>query len=54
MVVKDKLANYMNKKFESSDICEFSINIIMDYEKNVEVRHLNSVVLQYDRKLKSA
>lgn len=45
MVVKNTLAKCINKKFENSDICEFSINITMDYEKNVEVSDSNSFVL---------
>lgn len=34
---KGKLAAYLNKTFENSDICEFSINISMDYDGNAEV-----------------
>lgn len=40
MIVKNKLAKFINKKFENSDICEFFINIAMDYEKNVEVSNI--------------
>lgn len=37
MIVKETLAKSINKKFENSDICEFSINICMEYEKNMDV-----------------
>lgn len=35
--MKDKLAEKLNMNFENSDTCNFSINIIMDYEDNSKV-----------------
>lgn len=37
IMVKDKLVKHINKKFENSDICDFSINISMDYDENTTV-----------------
>lgn len=46
MVVKDKLASHIHKKFENSDICDFFINITMNYENNLEV-HNFSLIISY-------
>lgn len=36
--IKDKLAVNINKQFQNSDTCDFSINIFLDYEDDVEVK----------------
>ncbi|KAF5300240.1 hypothetical protein FQR65_LT09194 [Abscondita terminalis] len=36
LIIKDKLCQKLNMAFENSDICNFSINIVMDYSENQE------------------
>lgn len=44
LIIKDKLSKKLNIAFENSDVCNFSINIIMDYSENKEelsvIKHL--------------
>lgn len=36
-IIKDKLEIKLNKQFESSETCDFSVNIILNYELDVQV-----------------
>lgn len=37
MFIKNKLKEHINKEFENSDTCEFSVNISVCYEDDIEV-----------------
>lgn len=37
VIIKDRLGAFINKTFENSAVCDFSVNICMDYENNLEV-----------------
>lgn len=47
MFVRNELATYLGKEFENSDTCNFSINIHMDYVKDVEVLNLIILYVNY-------
>lgn len=45
VIIRDRLGAFFNKVFESSAVCEFSVNICVDYENNAEVIILSALLI---------